>query len=126
MWVRIGRAIAAHGAQERKHMLAHHGVHLGWCEVLEARPTQVVVIPPLGIFTLRENASLYRLVKASGLVFFKGVQVIKPAQEQQVSNLLHHLHGIGDAARPEGVPDTVDLTAKFAGEHVPSLLLLFR
>ena len=47
--LRVGRTVAAHCAQEREHMLADHGVHLGVREVVEARPAQVVVVAALGI-----------------------------------------------------------------------------
>ncbi len=47
----------------------------------------------------------------------KRVSVIQSADEQRVGNLLRHLHRIGDAARPESIPDGVDLAAKFAGEY---------
>lgn len=56
-------------------------------------------------------------VEPVGLVFFERVQVVEPAQEEQVGDLLDHLDGVGDAAGPEGVPDLVDFAFEFAGEH---------
>ena len=88
-----------------------HGVHLGRREVLEARPAQVVVVAAPGVSSLREKPALHRLAQRHGLVFLQGVQVVQAAQEQQVSDLLHHLQRVGDAARPERIPDGVDLAA---------------
>ena len=53
----------------------------------------------------------------SGFVLFQGVQVVEAAQEEQIGDLLHHLQRVGDAARPEGVPDLVDLAADFTADY---------
>jgi len=45
------------------------------------------------------------------------VQVIQPAQEEQVGDLLDDFERVGDAAGPEGVPDLVDLALDGAGDH---------
>ena len=103
--VGVGGAIAAQSAQERKDMLAHDRVHLGRRKVLEARPAQVVVIPLLGVLALGEDAPLYRLARGGWICSLRACAGRPAAQEQQVSDLLHHLERIGDAARPEGVPD---------------------
>jgi hypothetical protein len=49
------------------------------------------------------------------------VQVVQPAQEEQVGDLLDHLQRVGDAAGPEGVPDLVDLALDVAGDHLEGL-----
>jgi hypothetical protein len=36
-------------------------------------------------------------------------------EKKQVSDLLNDLERVGNAARPEGIPDLIDLTANFAG-----------
>jgi hypothetical protein len=121
--VRVGGVVTGNAvAQEGKDMLADHGEHLGRGEVLETRPAQVVVIAALVVLPFREDALRHRLLEQVGLAFFQGVGVVEAADEEQVGDLLHHLHRVGDAARPEGVPDGVDLAAKFAGEHVESCL----
>jgi len=33
------------------------------------------------------------------------------------SGLLNNFERVGDAARPEGIPDLINLTANFAGKH---------
>ncbi len=98
-------------------MLAHDGVHLGRRKVLEPRPTIVVVGPLLFIFALGKDAALDRLLGAGRLEFLGRVQVVEPLDEQQVRDLLDHFERVTDTARPEGVPNTVDLTTDFAGEH---------
>jgi hypothetical protein len=45
------------------------------------------------------------------------VQFVEALEEQQVGDLLDDFEGIGDAARPESVPEGVNFTADFAGEH---------
>ncbi len=45
------------------------------------------------------------------------MQVVEALEEQQVRELFHHFEGVRDAARPEGVPDSVDLRSEFAGQH---------
>lgn len=123
----VGGAVAATrqqaGAQEGKHTLAHHGEHLGRREVLEARPAQVVVAATCGVLALGEDALVHRALEQEGLAFFQRVRVIQAADEQQVGDLFQHLHRVGDAAGPEGVPDGVDLAADFASEHACTRLL---
>jgi hypothetical protein len=46
------------------------------------------------------------------------VQVVQPAQEQEVGDLFYDFQRVGDAAGPEGVPDLVDLALDGAGDHV--------
>jgi len=45
------------------------------------------------------------------------VQVVQPAQKEQVGDLLDDFQRVGDAAGPEGIPDSVDLALDFAGHH---------
>ena len=52
-----------------------------------------------------------------GLVLLERLQVVEPADEEQVGDLLDHLQRVGDAAGPEGIPDLVDLATNFVGEH---------
>ena len=79
--------------------------HLGRREVLEARPAQVVVAASSVVLALGKDAALDRLAEAGGLVLFERVQVVEPLDEEQIGDLLDHLERVGDAARPEGVPD---------------------
>jgi len=78
-------------AQEGEDMLADHGEHLGRGEVLEARPAEVLVGPSPGVLALREHPPLHRLLEPVGLVLLQRVQVVEPAQEKQVGDLLDHL-----------------------------------
>jgi hypothetical protein len=56
-----------------------------------------------------------RLVEPGGLVLGVDLQVVEPAQKEQVGDLLDDFERIGDPAGPEGVPDAVDLAAQLAG-----------
>lgn len=64
-----------------------------------------------------EDAALHGFLQPGGLVFFQGVEVVQAAQEEQVGDLLDDFDRVGDAARPEGVPDLVDFAFEVAGEH---------
>jgi hypothetical protein len=55
--------------------------------------------------------------QADRFVLFQRVQIVEPALEQQVGDLLDHLDRVGDAAGPKGVPEGIDLVAEFACEH---------
>lgn len=51
------------------------------------------------------------------LLFGKRVQVVQPADEQQIGDLLDDLQWVGDATGPERIPDPVDLALELAGYH---------
>ncbi len=99
-------------------MLAHDRIHLPGGEVLETGPAEVVVLATLGVGTLGEDARRHRLLQHQRFALFQRMRVIQPPDEQQVGDLFNHLQRIGNAARPEGIPDSVDLAAKFASEHI--------
>ena len=107
----VGRAIAAHGAQEGEDMLAHDRIQVPRCEVLEAGPAEVLVSPALGVSAFREDAMLQRLIQHQRLALFQRMRVIQASDEQQVGDLFNHLQRVGNAARPEGIPDSVDLAS---------------
>ncbi len=85
-------------------------------EVLEMRPAQIFVRTPprpcRSCSLLSETrAPLDRLLQPRAPVLLQCVEVIEAPQEhQQIRNLLDHLERIGNASRPEGVPDLIDLT----------------
>ena len=56
-------------------------------------------------------------LEAVGLPFLPGMQVVEPPYEEEVSDLLHHFEGVGNAARPERIPDAVNLVFQFASNH---------
>lgn len=56
----------------------------------------------------------------------QGVEIVQPLDEKQIRDLLDHRERVGDAARPEGVPDLVDLIAQFPRQHgllIPTVFL---
>ena len=113
----VGRVVAAKGPQEREDVVADHREHLRWREILEPRPPQVFVGTTLRVCTFGEDSSLDGLLQPSGFVLFQRVQVVQSFQEQQIRDLLDDFQRVRDAARPEGVPDGVDLAADVACEH---------
>jgi hypothetical protein len=46
------------------------------------------------------------------MVFLALPGLVQPAHEEQGDDLLDHLDRIGDASRPEGVPELIDFRAK--------------
>jgi hypothetical protein len=69
-----------------------------------------------------ENAPLDRLAECGGLALLQLLHLIEALDEDQVGDLLDHLQRVGEPARPEVVPDAVDLVAQFACQHSPSRL----
>jgi hypothetical protein len=117
--MRVSRVVSAERPQKREHVLPDDGVHLGGSEVLEARPAQVIVRPAAAladvVLSCWKHPSRHRLAQPGGSVLFERVEIVEPAEEQQIGDLLDDFDGIGDAARPECVPDLVDLTLDSAG-----------
>lgn len=60
---------------------------------------------------------LDRLLQPCRFVLLERMQVVETPQEKEVSDLLDDFEGIGNAARPEGVPDLVDLAFDGTGDH---------
>ena len=56
-----------------------------------------------------ENGVFDGLFKAIRLGFAKGVELVETFDEEEVGELLDDGEGIGNAARPHGIPDAVDL-----------------
>ena len=86
--------------------------------MLEARPAEIFVGAALA--SLCPSGKTRRsigLLEPCRLVFLQRVQIVQPLDEEQVGDLLDDFERIGDAARPEGIPDAIDLIADIAGEH---------
>src|ERR1700679_214397 len=98
-------------------MLADHHIQVARIGVLEAVPAVILKRTLLAVLTFGEEPLLHRLLFAIGLQFLGNFLLVQPLEKKQVGDLLNNLERIGDAARPEGIPDLIDLTANFAGEH---------
>ena len=125
---RVRGALLGHGAQEGEYVLGDDLEHRGRLAVFQPRPAHVLIgdatLLADAVLAIGEDAPLHRLLQPIGSIFFPRVDFVEPAQEQEVGDLLDDLDRIGDAARPEGVPDRVDFRAKFPRQHhVPSLIL---
>jgi hypothetical protein len=87
--------------------------HRAGITVLQPRPAHILIRNAAAFADLVlagwKDTAPDRFAKAVGLVFFAGMRVIKAAHEQQVRDLLDDFERIGDAARPKGIPDPVDL-----------------
>jgi len=66
----------------------------------------------LTVLALGEDAPLHRLAEAVGAVILARLRLVEAAHEEQTGDLLDHLERVGDAARPEGIPDGIDLGPK--------------
>ena len=95
--------------------------HLRAGEMLEARPAQVLVGLAALVLALGEDAPLDRLAERGGLALLQLLHLVEALDEDQVGDLLDHLQRIGQPARPEVVPDAVDLVAQFTRQHPPLL-----
>jgi hypothetical protein len=95
-------------------MLVNDCKHLARLERFEARPTQILVRPVALVLTFREDASLHLDLELRGLPFLDGVELIETLDKQKLSDLLDHRERVRDAARPEIIPNTINLRAYFA------------
>jgi hypothetical protein len=62
--------------------------------------------------TISDNFAPGQLLKRRGVA-----HLVEALVENQVGDLLDDLEGIGEAARPEIVPDAIDLAAQFTCKH---------
>ena len=116
--VRAGGALGAdHLADEWEDVLIDDVEHRAGFEALEVLPAQVLVGRPARIVAFREDAPADRLASRGSFGLLKRLQLVQALDEQQIGNLLHHVQRIRHPARPEVVPDRVDLVSNFANEH---------
>jgi hypothetical protein len=118
-------------ADEGENVLVDDFEHLLRLEQFEPRPTKVFVgttallahffvaapIPPF-----RKNAPLQRYLERGGFRLLERLQLVETLDKEQVGDLLHYAHRVRQAARPEVVPDGVDLIFDLAHDHDVSTL----
>ena len=123
----IERGLAAERAQPGEEMVADEGVHLAGLAVLEAAPAEIGEGDALVGLALGEDPARLIAGDGAGFVVLQRLKIVEPADEEQIGDLLDDLQRVGNAARPERVPELVDLVAQFAGQHgcdlVPSRFL---
>ncbi len=66
---------------------------------------------------IRKDAFFEWAIEAVSLLLLSGVQLIEPLDKEQIGDLIHHLERVGDAARPERIPDAINLTFSFSCNH---------
>ncbi len=118
--LRIGGAFTE-GAQPGKDVVGKEAVHCLRRGVLKALPTEVLVERAFGVIALWEDAPRHRCSEARGLAFLQLLHLVEALEEEQIGDLLDDVHGVGDAARPERVPDTIYLIANITCEHAVPL-----
>ncbi len=91
-------------------MVGDRVVHDFRGSILELAPPQMRLI-----------GAEYRVVQGFAgdgrFAFGEDLDVVKAADEQQIGELFDHFKGVGDAAGPERIPDTVDLALQLTGDH---------
>ena len=111
---------------EGEHLLLHHGVHLPGGEVVEYRPLELIARDsPLPNLDLLPEHTFVGQAQHGALLGAQIVCLIQIVDEHQVGHLLHHVQRVGNAARPEDLPEGVDLVFQFACNHSGSLFLVF-
>ncbi len=129
----LRRALAANLLQPRENVVVEPVPHLTGFKVLDAGPAQVGVWDEIAraalalLLPFRKNRlHALRADTLSGHLVFSGLDLVQPLQEQQVGDLLDDLQRVRNAARPERIPNFIDLVAQFARKHVercpPSLI----
>jgi hypothetical protein len=76
-----------------------------------ARPSPEVV-PVLG-----EDRIFDRLAEIPSLALAQRMQLVESLDEQQRGHLRDHFQRVRDAARPEVIPDPVDLGLQLSSDH---------
>jgi hypothetical protein len=69
------------------------------------------------VVALGKQPPLDGLFQPSGFQFFQRLQLVKPPDEQQISNLLDDFQRIRNPAGLERVPDLIDWASTIVGEH---------
>jgi hypothetical protein len=115
--MRIRGIIPAQRPQKRKYVLADDREHFTRLEMLEMRPAEILVAPLPRVLAQGKHPALHRTFEPVRLRLLQRVEIVQPLDEEQVGNLLDHLQRIGNATRPERVPDGVDLIANCTGQH---------
>jgi hypothetical protein len=103
------RILATQGAQEREDVFVDHPEHIARFELLESRPAQIGVGASTLILPLRKNLPLEGDIERRRLFLLDGLQLVEALDKEQVGNLFDHEQWVRNAARPEIIPDTVDL-----------------
>jgi hypothetical protein len=115
--MRVGGIVAAQRAQKRKDVVVHNRKHFLRFKILEPRPAQIIVGAALRVMACGKDAALHRFLEPGGFVFLQRVQIVEPLKEQQVGDLLDDFERIGNAARPEGIPEGINLVANVSSNH---------
>ena len=113
--VGVGGAIAAEGAEEGEDVFADYGMHFAGFEVFEDGPAVIGVGAVAGVCAFGEGAAFDGFAESGGFGLFEGLEFIEAAEEEEVGDLFDDFEGVGNAARPEGIPDCVYLLFDFAG-----------
>jgi len=107
----VGGAVAAQVSQEGEDIIVNQIVEFACFELLEARSAEVSIATTLFIFSFGEEAPLDGCAQRLSLLLLNCLEIIQTAQKEQVGDLFNHLKRICDAARPECVPQAVNLIA---------------
>lgn len=118
----IGRIVRGEPTQKGEDVLTDEPEHFVRGRILEARPAEAFVWGPAIVVALGEDAPLHRLARAIGPELRERMKLVEAAKEKQVGDLLDCGQRVGDASRPQGVPDAVDLALEFAIDHVARLI----
>ncbi len=114
---RIGRTVTAQRAQEREDVLVDDAEHLARLEILELRPAQVLVVLAALVLAFGEDAPLHWRAERGRLALLQFLHLVEALDENEIGDLLDHLQRVCEPARPEIVPDAVDLVAQFPCQH---------
>src|SRR6266545_313199 len=129
MWRGVRNVAAEHltavleRLDERKDVVAHMVQHLFGRQMAELRPAQLLAGPFLAaaclVLSIEQRRGL--LLQELGIAATLFIQRVEPPHEQQVADLLDGGQRVGDAARPEAVPELVDFRANNWCQHSVTL-----
>ena len=101
------------GVDVWEHVFPHPLQHDLGCSVLKVLPAELLVLKPACILSCGEDVPGDGLASQRGFFLFDGLKLIQALEEEQVGYLLDDFIGVGNATRPERIPDAVNLIANF-------------
>jgi hypothetical protein len=98
-------------------MVAYQAEHFAGFTVLQPPPAKFGVGHAFFGLALGEDPARLIVSDAAGPVVFQCLQLVKPADEEQIGDLFDDFQRVRNAARPERVPELIDFITEFAGEY---------
>jgi hypothetical protein len=108
------RGVVAEGTEKGKDMIPRSLVHRAGLKILEAFPALLFIRHALWVVTFGEDSASEGLFEARSFALLDLLHLIQAFEKEEVGDLFDDLDRVGNATRPESIPDAVNLIAYFA------------